>query len=269
MMFLQLIPRFVRYPVKRLLNYLTSKHLRLEPIDGTMQNDVFIAGYPKSGNTWLQNIIVELAFDLQADRLSDSLLQELVPDVHFKRYFKRFRDVMIFKTHFLPRREYKRVIYVVRDGRDVAVSYSHYLSALKPGVFRIEDVIAGHRSIFPCSWHHHVECWLANPYDSEMLIVKYEELLENPALHIMRIAKFLNIEIENSRLDELVQRTSFSAMQKKEAESGWDGGRDWPKEKRFVRSGRARGYLQEMTEDQRKYAESMFGGTLVRLGYIE
>lgn len=269
MIFVKFLPRFLRRSGKRFLNYLASSYLRLQPIDGSRVNDVFVAGYPKSGNTWLQNIIVELVFDLEANRLPDSLLQELIPDVHFKRYFNRFREVMVFKTHHLPMKEYRRVIYIVRDGRDVAVSYSHYLAALNHKVSRIEDIIAGHRSIFPCSWDFHVESWMANPYGADMLMVKYEELLENPKHHVTRIAEFLDIKIADTRLEELIQRTSFSAMQKKESESGWDGARDWPKNKLFVRSGRVGGYLQEMTEDEVNSAESKFGATLARLGYLE
>ena len=95
------------------------------PMNDFQEKDIFIAGYPKSGNTWLQNIITGLLIDSTSQLLTPKLINEIIPDIHVKKYFKRFFNVMIFKTHDLPKPEYKKVIHLVRDGRDVMVSYYH------------------------------------------------------------------------------------------------------------------------------------------------
>ena len=104
-----------------------------QPIMATDPADVFIVAYPKSGITWLQNMVAATLYGLDPQRAPDSLVQELVPDVHYKQLYKRFRTPMVFKTHHLPRPEYRRVVYLLRDGRDVMVSYWHHLEALDNG----------------------------------------------------------------------------------------------------------------------------------------
>ena len=93
-----------------------------DPIGQFQDDDVFIAGFPKSGNTWLQLIIATMIYGLDPARSPEKLTQELVPDVHYKEFFKRFRSPTVFKTHDLPRPEHRRVINIVRDGRDVLCS---------------------------------------------------------------------------------------------------------------------------------------------------
>ena len=88
------------------------------PIDQTGAQDVFIVGYPKSGNTWYQNLVSGLVFGCNPAVTSDHVIQELVPDVHSKKFFRRFGDRAFFKSHHLPRREYRHVVYLLRDGRD-------------------------------------------------------------------------------------------------------------------------------------------------------
>jgi Sulfotransferase domain len=104
--------------------------VKLEPISETRLEDIFIVGYPRSGNTWMQYLIAGAILDLNPRLAPDSLVQSLVPDVHATRFYKRFGTPTFFKTHHLPQSEYRRVLYLVRDGRDVMVSYFHYLAAL-------------------------------------------------------------------------------------------------------------------------------------------
>src|SRR5262249_35078508 len=85
--------------------------------------DIFVVGYPKSGNTWFQNLIASLVYGVTTEFTPDTLIQELVPDLHHKRYYRRFRIPMFFKSHDLPTPAFRRVVYLIRDGRDAIISY--------------------------------------------------------------------------------------------------------------------------------------------------
>src|SRR5579871_1431411 len=117
-------------PISRILERRMRFQANLIPISESRPEDVFIAGYPKSGNTWVQNLLVGVVYGAAPSRVPDTLVQDLVPDVHSRSWYRRYGRLMFFKTHHLPRPEYRRVVYLLRDGRDVMVSYWHHREAL-------------------------------------------------------------------------------------------------------------------------------------------
>lgn len=227
--------------------------------------DVFIAGYPKSGNTWMQLLVSGIIYGLDPGTTPDTLIQELVPDVHYKRLYKRFLPGMPFKTHHLPRPEYRRVINIVRDGRDVLCSYHHYRKALGMP-FDMDDAIDG-AEISPFGkWEHHVDAWLRNPYAAEMLIVRYEDLIDNCTRELARIAGFLGVVREMNDLSKLAAATEIQRMKHREAKFGWDN-KAWPSSKPFVRRGQKNCHVTELTADQVRRFESRAARSLESLGY--
>ena len=118
----------------------------------------YIAAYPKSGNTWMQNLIAGVLLESSSPLLAQNLVNELVPDVHAKKYYKRFFEPTIFKTHALPKAQYKKVIHLVRDGRDVMVSY-HKMGVNKNASFphTLEDMVVEGKGVSPSKWHLHTE----------------------------------------------------------------------------------------------------------------
>jgi len=93
------------------------------PIEDVYENDFFIAAFPKSGITWMQNLLVGILLDSTSIFLTPKLVNEIIPDLHAKTFYKRFFKNMFFKTHSLPEKQFKKVLHLVRDGRDAMVSY--------------------------------------------------------------------------------------------------------------------------------------------------
>ncbi len=95
---------------------------------------LWIASYPRSGNTFLR-VVLKAAFGLPSDSLyaekSDitGLMREvregLVPGRSLSD-MAHSADLCCVKTHDLPGDDDFPAIYVVRDGRDALVSYAHY-----------------------------------------------------------------------------------------------------------------------------------------------
>src|SRR5260221_8061143 len=91
--------------------------------------DAFIVSYPRSGNTWLKFVLVHLLTGKAAD-LTDH--ESIVPYVgsHRKAPHVLPSGGRLLKSHEPYRRDYgsayQRGAYIVRDGRDVAVSYYYY-----------------------------------------------------------------------------------------------------------------------------------------------
>ena len=138
--------------------------LGLSPMPETTDRDVFIVGYPKSGNTWYQNLVSGVVFGCHPALTPDHLIQELVPDVQIKPFFRRYGDRAFFKSHHLPRRDYRQVIYLLRDGRDAMVSYFHHLSALSAAPVDFARMVQDGAGLFPGRWQDHVDAWMVNPF---------------------------------------------------------------------------------------------------------
>jgi len=230
--------------------------------------DVFVVGYPKSGNTWVQNLIAGAVYGVDLELTPDSLVQELIPDVHSKKVYKRYSSPVFFKSHAGPDPQYRRVIYLLRDGRDVMVSYYHYLRALKRDPIDLLELVQMRKGLFPCQWHEHVQRWLANPHQAEMLIVKYEDLKRNPMQELLRICAFADFTRSASALEHAIRKASFAAMQKREIALGWENAR-WPKDKLFVRRGEVGSYRDEMPPEVQKVFLREAKVVLQQTGYMQ
>jgi hypothetical protein len=240
----------------------------LSAIHDLHENDLFIAGFAKSGNTWFQNLVSGVIFGVRPELAPDTLVQELVPDVDYKRWYKRFQTPMFFKTHHLPRPEYRRVVYLVRDGRDVMVSWAHHAAAIWGRPYSDEDLIGFIREGHPAfaRWQDHVEAWAANPYGAALLTVRYEDLKADPVRELLRFCAFVGVERSPSYLTAVAEGASFEKMRQKEVRSGWDNPA-WPKDKLFVRRGVVGSHMDELPPHVLEALLAGAAGTLRRCGY--
>lgn len=240
---------------------------QLVPISNTDPSDIFIAGYPKSGNTWVQCLLASAIYGLDSSIAPDLLVQDLVPDVHSRLYYKRYRKSCFFKTHALPQPEYRRVIYLLRDGRDVMVSYRHLLEALRKQPIDFLQLVNSKNEIIPTHWHEHVEQWLSNPHKAEMIVVRYEDMQKDAVGELKRMCEFAGEPREQSVLELSVARSSFSVMQNREKKLGWEN-KEWPKDKPFIRRGKVGSHEDEMPADVKAAYLARAGATLKKMGYI-
>ena len=239
----------------------------LLPIDSYSPNDVFIVGYPKSGNVWMQYMMMSIIFGLNPESVSDTLVQDLVPCVHVRSWYRRYGSSVYFRSHSLPDPRYKTVIYLVRDGRDVMVSYLHHLQALERREIDFLKLAQTGEGLFLAKWHEHVESWLANPYQSKIILVKYEVLKSDTVCELKRICDFTGLKPSDETLDRVAVQASFEALRRREAQFGWDNSQ-WPKDKPFVRRGAVGSYQDEMPPDVLAAFLTEANETLEKLGYL-
>lgn len=112
------------------------------PISDFSPDDVFIVGYPKSGNTWFQHLVAGVVYGVDPKWAPIAAVQDLVPDASLLKYYRRYAPRMFFKEHSLPRPDYRRVVYLLRDGRDAMVSYRHYREAVDKVKYDFQEFVA-------------------------------------------------------------------------------------------------------------------------------
>ena len=150
-----------------------------------------------------------------------------------------------------------RYVYVERDVYDVLVSYFHFYRAYLGFQGTLDDFYARFMEgqVQYGSWFEHVAGWRSHAGDSDVLLVRYEDLLKDRRSSIIRIAHFLGWDRDERWIDRVVIESSFDAMKRRE--SLFDHATALLLERgvsprSFLRSGRAGGGEAELSDTQRR-----------------
>jgi hypothetical protein len=238
-------------------------------------DDIFIVSYPKSGNTWTRFLIANLAYPNEPANFAN--INRLTPDPEglSKRQLSRQPRPRILKSHqyFDPR--YPRIIYVVRDPRDVALSQYHFhrKRALIADDYPVERFVtrfvAGETSPY-ASWGQNVESWLATRnHRPGFLLLRYEDMMADPRRELVKVAAFLGIVPTPQRIDQAVQRSSADHMRTLEKTQSlmWSSTRATRQDIPFVRSAKAGGWKTGLPPISVAEIEVAWGPLMTSLRY--
>jgi hypothetical protein len=240
-------------------------------------DDTFIVSYPRSGNTWTRFLVANLVHPEQPVTFAN--IERLIPDCEAmsSRYMKRVPRPRIIKSHeyFDPR--YKKVIYIVRDPRDVALSYYDFSRKYRhiedsyPLTQFVSDFVAGKLSSFDWgTWGENVSSWVYTRRGRpEFLLVRYEDMLDNTERELGRVARFLGIEPTTERLSGAVQRSSADRMRSLETTQGdqWVSTKNKRSDIPFVRTASSGLWKDKLPASSIAEIESTWGPLMRELGY--
>jgi hypothetical protein len=240
----------------------------------TYADDTFLTSYAKSGNTWVRFLVASLLHPEESMTLVKA--DHLIPSTTLsRRLLNSVPRPRILKSHFPFDPAYRRVIYIVRDPKDVAVS--QYYFKIKRGVlpdgYPLEEFVAGflRGEATPYgSWREHVGSWLAARLgDPDFLLLRYEDLQQQTEIEVARIAKFFGIEPTAQRIHRAIEQSSADRLRKLEqAEAGqWDSTKDTSKDASFFRSAKSGDGSELLSEQCIEQIESAWGPLMRWLGY--
>lgn len=271
----------------------------------------WLASYPRSGSTWLALALcsihragspVEFAagtmlFPQAAERDAfDRVLgiesSDLTPDEDerlrprmYETLAKQATEPMIRRVHgafvhtsagepLFPPALTLGAVYLVRDPRDVAISYANYMN------HDIDFTIAAMRNpgaaigaplgaLSPLlrqrllTWSDHVNSWL--DAGLRLLLVRYEDLLADPAEVLSTVAAFLGWNAAPEVITAAVEATQFSRLRSAEQQHGFESSarRSGP----FFRGGLAGGWRAGLTPEQVRQLEYDHRIAMARVGY--
>lgn len=186
-------------------------------------DDLFIVEFPKSGITWLSNILantIVLKNNLSLD-VTHFNLEQFIGDIHVSNNINRqdkklFPGYRLIKSHNEYTSSYRHVIYLIRNPFSVMQSY--YFYAQGNGFFsgELQEFIRDKRYGVD-SWCKHVDSWVCSPKRKmKMHIIKYEELQDDSFSTISTLYSNLGWKIEEEHIKTSIEKSSFKEMKKSE-----------------------------------------------------
>ncbi|XP_068953634.1 sulfotransferase 1C2-like [Petaurus breviceps papuanus] len=194
-------------------------------------DDLVICTYPKSGTTWIQEIVDMVEQNGDVEKCQRSVIHLQHPFIEWARspqpsgvdQANAMPCPRIMKTHLptqlLPPSFWDitcKIIYVAQNAKDCMVSYYHFqrMSQIlpEPGTWEeyFENFINGKVSCGP--WYDHVKGWWKAKDKHQILFLFYEDIKENPKSEIQKVMKFMGKNLDEKILDKIVQETSFEKL---------------------------------------------------------
>ena len=269
---------------------------------------VWLASYPKSGNTWLRaflanyfiegsepvsiNNMQKISFgDSSAPAYADlgrcnpMMLAPAQIVALRARHLERVSgngQINFVKTHnaniriaghwLIPPRITKAAIYIIRDPRDMVVSYADHFN-LDPDA--TVTAIASPQNRVPTNartvmqflgnWSDHVRGW-ARAKDFPVLVLRYEDMLADPAAQFEKVLRLIGAPVDDSVLAQATRFSSFEVLAAQEAAAGFreKGGT----QTRFFRKGVSGQWRDALPEDIVARIVADHGATMKHHGYL-
>lgn len=225
---------------------------------------IHVAEYPKSGGSWLTQ-----------------LLSEYLKIENRRNKIPKFEKA-ILHGHYKYKTSYNKTIFIVRDVRDVMVSYYHMLiigNKRRPEslnqTFRDKMGIKDHQNVkdnLPkfidyvnttytqgfnkFTWSNFIDFYTDKP---DVHIVKYEDMLVDAKKELTKILNFLDEEVDHKRIEEVVDKFSFQNQTNRKP-----GEED---KTSFIRKGIAGDWKNYFNEESCKKVIEYSGKELIKMGY--
>ena len=250
---------------------------RPTPAQLIFNDDVFLVSYPKSGNTWISFLLanvmcIESDIDVEVNFFN---LHDFIPEyLHQNHFALRMNGIgrfpRIIKSHNEVNPIFHKVILIVRDPRDVMVSYWHYLvgqGLLSPDIPVKDLVLDKHKGIE--AWSRHTRGWMERASEGKRVqIFRYEDFLKNPIEQLSKVFNLLGYTINPDALELAVKNSSIDVMKKLELTTRRSNFHLESNKLNFVRRGAA-SQGSDLDGTSLEYINDLCSDLMRRLGYIE
>lgn len=246
---------------------------------GLTDADVLVAGFPKSGSTWLRFVLLDLFTGNESGDFD--AVDRASPAVGDHATAPKINPLggRLLKTHekyVFGSGSGSRAICMVRDPRDLVVSLFHYIRRNHVADIDIGQVASAFASgkLLPYGdWGEHITGWLlaADEAPDLVAVVRYEDLVQLGETALVDPIARLGLNFDVAEIGAAMKRNTAAEMRKKElatpSSSFIEGRGDREVSTPFVRAARSGQWNDALPEFDAQRVSDTFEPLLLRLGY--
>ena len=262
------------------VNSLTSRYYEYKI---SQETDIFLLSYPKCGRTWLRLLLgktfvnhfnLDTANMLELKKLSN--LNEQIPKIEISHddypHCKPFDFIESDKHAY----EGKKIIFLIRDPRDIVVSYYFQYTKRGDKLLANDETFNGNISQFirhPIGGIQSIirffNIWAENAaLPQDFMILRYEDLQQNTFEKLKQTLDFIGLKnISNQTVEDAIKYSSFDNMKQMERKDSLNSTRlsnvnlDDP-EAFKVRKGKIGGYKDYLTSEDIVFLDNIINKQL-------
>lgn len=221
--------------------------------------DRFLVSFPKAGSTWVRYFLCEILCQrCNVENSSMDMTNHLMPEFAHKSLFSPWEFdecARIIKTHQKYNLFFrnKTTALIVRDPRDITVSFYHYATGSKEYNYNgtVSEMLR-HPSMGLEAFLAHYKSWS----ERAKLILKYEDVKNAPFEHFSMLLDFYGIQRSEDEIHTAIARSDFSAMKKAQANSN-SLKAEFKEGHQFVRSGKSAQWKELFSSQDVEYYEKL------------
>ena len=217
---------------------------------------VLVFGLPKSGNTWMVSLLSN-CLDMDSIHVDRQKNKSGVCMSH---------EPLSYKMKL--RKDFVRGVYIMRDLRDVIVSYFHYVKTnyykeLNDPYVAETTIESFYRNYFQSKliyrydWLNHAEDYAKHGIP----VIRYEDLFDNPTDELTRLFTKMGVSVQIDKINSAIEENDITKLKL----TGKNIGKEIPST--HFRKGGYGNYKSEMTESLIDRINRDFGKYLSRWGY--
>lgn len=263
------------YGLRKIIRYITGTDIAGRDL-AVYADDTFIVSYPRSGNTWTRFLIANLLHPKEPITFAN--IECLIPDAEAQShvYLKSIPRPRVIKSHEYFDHRYPRVIYIVRDPRDIALSYYNFQRKYRqipdeyPLTQYVGDFVGGRLSSADWgTWAENVGSWLVRKNDLRFLLIRYEDMVSDPVQELAKVARFFGLEPAPDFLATAIERSSAQRLRELERTEGaeWITTKGKRSDIPFIGSASSGGWKIQLPAQSVAEIEGAWGKLMTALGY--